>query len=359
MVAKTFRGLEDVLCDELTHLGALNVQPGIRSVSFEGDLAMLYTANLCCRTALRILKPVCRFTAASTDELYDRIRSYDWTPYLSPDSTFAIDSTISGSIFTHSRYVTYRVKDGITDFFADRCGRRPSVRVSGADVQLDVHIEGDRVTVSLNSSGESLSKRGYRKEHTDAPINEVLAAGIIMKTGWNGHSNFIDPMCGSGTFLIEAALIAANINPGIYREHFAFESWPDFDRDLFEELYNDDSQEREFNYKIYGGDIDPEAVGITLRNVRSARVVDMVEGRCCPMSSWTETPDPGILITNPPYGERLRPADMEELYRSLGTTLKHYFKGWEAWILGYRDEHFNTIGLNPSVKFPILTGALD
>lgn len=359
MVAKTFKGLEEVLRDELIALGALNVEIGQRMVSFEGDLGMMYKANLCCRTALRILKPIAKFTASDTDELYDTVRDFEWEKYLTPDSTFAVDSTVNSSEFTHSRFVTYRVKDGIVDHFNDLYNRRPSIRLSGADLILNVHIFEDRVTISLDSSGEPLSKRGYRTEATQAPLNEVLAAGIIMKTGWRGDSNFVDPMCGSGTFLVEAALIAANINPGIYRDSFAFERWPDFDPDLFENLYNDDSGEREFKFRIYGGDIDPEAVAIARANVRRARVDSMVDIVCRPFEEWTDAPEAGILITNPPYGERLRPDNILALYSSIGSVLKKEFKGYHAWLLGYDDEHFASIGLKPSVKFPLLNGSLE
>ena len=319
MVAKTFQGLEDVLRDELISLGAENVEMGRRMVSFEGDLEMMYKANLCCRTALRILKPIEKFTAYNPDDLYDAVREIEWEKYMTPDTTFSIDSTVNSEDFTHSKYVTYRVKDGIVDHFRDTTGLRPSIRVTGADIIFNVHIDSNRVTISLDSSGEPLSKRGYREEQKDAPINEVLAAGIIMKTGWRGDCNFADPMCGSGTFLTEAALIAANINPGIYRKGFAFEKWPDFDKELFEELYNDDSNEREFHYKIYGGDIDPEAVQAARKNIKSAQVDDMVELSCRPMSDWTDNPEPGILVMNPPYGKRIKSDDMTELYRSIGT----------------------------------------
>jgi putative N6-adenine-specific DNA methylase len=359
MVAKTFKGLEDVLRDELITLGAQNVETGIRMVTFDGDLEMMYKANLCCRTALRILKPIVKFTASSTDELYDEVRDIDWEEFLTPDSTFAIDSTVNSAEFTHSKFVTYRVKDGIADHFYDKYQRRPSIRLSGADVQLNVHISDNRVTISLDSSGEPLIKRGYRVEQTEAPINEVLAAGIIMKTGWKGESNFFDPMCGSGTFLIEAALIAANINPGIYRENFAFERWNDFDRELFESLYNDDSAEREFAFRIYGSDISPEAIAIARKNIKAARIDDMVELACRPFAECVEPPEAGIMITNPPYGERIKPDDMNALYHSIGSTLKKYYPGWHAWILGYKEEHFADIGLKPSVKFPILNGNLE
>lgn len=360
MVAKTFQGLEDVLRDELIALGAQNVETGLRMVAFEGDLELLYKANLCCRTALRVLKPIVKFSAVDPEQLYDFVRDMKWEDYMTPDSTFAVDSTVNSSLFTHSKYVAYRVKDAIADHFNDLYGRRPSIRLSGADIQLNVHIQEDRVTISLDSSGEPLSKRGYRVEQTEAPINEVLAAGIIMKTGWHGESDFADPMCGSGTFLIEAALIAGNINPGIYRESFAFEKWPDFDADLFESIYNDDSSERDITCEIMGGDIDPNAVAIARKNIKAARLESNISIVCRPMQEWDENGrDGGTLITNPPYGERLRPTDMETLYRQIGETLKFHFEGWHAWILGYRDEHFSAIGLRPSVKFPILNGALE
>ncbi|MDE6027642.1 MAG: hypothetical protein K2G23_06195, partial [Muribaculaceae bacterium] len=359
MVAKTFQGLEDVLRDELISLGAENVEMGRRMVSFEGDLAIMYKANLCCRTALRILKPIEKFTAHDPDELYDIVRDIEWEKYMTPSTTFSIDSTVNSDEFTHSKFVTYRVKDGIVDHFRDMTGERPSIRVTGADLMLNVHIFEDRVTISLDSSGEPLSKRGYRLEQTEAPINEVLAAGIIMKTGWRGDCNFVDPMCGSGTFLIEAALIAGNINPGIYREHFAFEKWDDFDKELFEEIYNDDSAERDFDFKIYGGDIDPEAVAIARKNIKSAKVDDMVELSCRPMSDWTDNPEAGILVMNPPYGARLRPDDMTELYRGIGTCLKKNFPGYHAWIIGMNDDDFANIGLKPSMKIPLLNGSLE
>ena len=359
MVAKTFQGLEDVLRDELISLGAENVETGRRMVSFEGDLELMYKANLCCRTALRVLKPIEKFTAYNPDELYDMVRDIPWEKYMTPQTTFMIDSTVNSGDFPHSKFVTYRVKDGIVDHFRDMSGERPSVRVTDADLMLNVHIDSNRVTISLDSSGEPLSKRGYRDEQTEAPINEVLAAGIIMLTGWRGESNFVDPMCGSGTFLIEAALIAANINPGIYRKGFAFEKWPDFDKDLFEDLYNDDSQERDFNFKIYGGDIDPEAVQTSRRNIKSAQVDDMIELSCRNMSEWTDNPEPGVLVMNPPYGRRLKPDDIEILYRSIGTNLKRNFSGWQAWVIGLDDPLFDNIGLKPSTKIPLLNGSLE
>ena len=359
MVAKTFQGLEDVLSEELISLGAENVEQGTRMVSFEGDLALMYKANLCCRTALRILKPIFKFDASDPDELYDVVRDIEWEKYLSPESTFAIETTVHSNEFRHSKYVAYRVKDGIVDHFSDRYGKRPSIRLKGADIILDVHISETRVTISLDSSGEPLSYRGYRLEQTKAPLNEVLAAGIIMKTGWKGEKPFADPMCGSGTFLIEAALIAANINPGIYRKSFAFETWPDFDKDLFEELYNDDSGEREPTCPIYGGDIDPEAVSIARKNIATARVGDYITLKCLSMADWKENGQEGVLVMNPPYGERLKPEKLDDLYTMIGRSLKKDFQGWDAWVLGYRQELFDQIKLKPTVKYTLFNGALE
>ena len=361
MVAKTFQGLEDVLAEELRDLGALNVEPGKRMVSFEGDLEMLYRANLCCRTALRILKPIYKFIARNTDELYEFTKEFDWGSLMNVNSTFSIDTVAYSDEFTHSRFVTYRVKDAIVDWFKDRYGedKRPGVRLQDADVMINVHIAGDRVTLSLDSSGESLHKRGYRVAQTEAPINEVLAAGIILKSGWRGDCPLVDPMCGSGTFLIEAALIAANITPGVYRKHFSFEHWRDFDAELFDRLYNDDSNEREFEYKIYGADISPKAVEIAQKNIRSAGVGRMIELETKPLSAWEEAPENGILITNPPYGERISSEDMDGLYELIGQKLKNVFKGYHAWIIGYREEYFHRIGLAASMKMPILNGSLE
>lgn len=361
MVAKTMQGLEEVLAEELRNLGAKRVQPGRRMVAFEGDLELLYKANLCCRTALRILKPISKFIANDPDSLYDMVKQIDWGQYLTIDKAFSVDVVAFSDVFTHSQYVTYRVKDAIVDWFKDRFGddKRPGVRLQDADVIINVHIDGDRVTISLDSSGQSLHKRGYRVAQTEAPINEVLAAGIILRSGWRGDSPLVDPMCGSGTFLIEAALIAANINPGVYRKNFAFENWRDFDSELFTRLYNDDSGERDFNFKIYGADISPKAVAIARENIKAAGVGRFINLECRPLSSWEEAPEGGVLITNPPYGERISVDDMTGLYSLIGEKLKKVFKGYNAWIIAYRKELFDKIGLAASEKIEILNGSLE
>lgn len=359
LVAKTFQGLEDVLAEELRRLGAEDIRQGTRMVAFKGDKAMMYKANFCCRTALRILKQIHTFHASDADALYEEAKKFEWEKLLSPEKTFAIDSVVYSEEFRHSKFVTYRVKDAIADYFTEKYGRRPSIRITNPDIRLNVHIYRDEVTLSLDSSGESLHLRGYRVDQTEAPINEVLAAGLILKTGWDGNSNFIDPMCGSGTFLIEAALIARNINPGIFRSNFAFEKWPDFDQSLFESIYNDDSGERDFNYKIYGSDISPKAIAITARNIKSAGVGKYIDLKIQPLQDYEEAPQPGILVTNPPYGERLVDEDIDALYEAIGERLKKVFKGYHAWIISNKSEHFDKIGLRPSIRIPVLNGALE
>ncbi|MBR1882950.1 MAG: RNA methyltransferase [Muribaculaceae bacterium] len=357
MVAKTFQGLEGVLADELRALGAQDVMQGVRMVSFMGDKELLYKANFCCRTALRILKPFYKFKSSSADDLYEQVKTYDWSTILNVDSTFAIDSTTHGEEFRHSRFVTYRVKDAIADFFMERDGKRPSIRVTNPDIHIDVHINGNEVTLSLDSSGEPLYRRGWRKGQGEAPINEVLAAGIIKLAGWDGQTDLVDPMCGSGTFLVEAALIAANINPGVFRQHYAFQQWDDYDADLFSSIYNDDSGEREFQHKIYGSDIDAKSVAIARANVKSAGVARMVELEMRDLADIQEVPEHGTLITNPPYDVRLR-AD-ESLYSLLGQKLKFVFKGYHAWVIANDGELFDQIALKPSVKYPLVNGSIE
>lgn len=362
MVAKTFQGLEDVLAAELKAIGATDIQTGKRMVSFTGDLSTLYKANFCCRTALRVLKPFYTFEATDADELYAKVKEFDWGSLMSVTQTFAIDTVAFSEEFRHSQFVTYRVKDGIVDWFRDTLGddQRPRVRLDGADIMINVHISGRKVTLSLDSSGESLHKRGWRKQQTEAPINEVLAAGIILMSGWDATTPFVDPMCGSGTFLIEAAMIAAGIYPGIYRRHFAFENWPDFNPELLDEIYNDDSAERPVTVPIVGADISPRALEITRENARNAGVERYLTLEVRPVSQWTEAPQPaGTLVTNPPYGKRIGADDMNALYASIGKTLKHVFTGYHAWIIGYEDEYFHEIGLAPSQRIAVNNGGLD
>lgn len=359
MIAKTMAGLEDVLAEELIGLGANNLEIGKRMVSFEGDLALMYKANIQCWTALRILRPVYEFKAKTTDDIYKKVKAMNWFEHLTENSTFAIDAITFSDYFTHSKFVAYRVKDAIADYFMQRTEKRPSVNVENPDLLINFHIAHDKCTLSFDSSGESLHKRGYRVAQTEAPLNEVLAAGMILKTGWCGGSDFIDPMCGSGTLLIEAAMIAMNVPPGIYRQNFAFEKWKNFNADLFETIYNDDSGEREFKYKIYGSDISSEAIAIAAKNVKNAGLDKSIDLKVMPFESYTEAPsENAILVTNPPYGERIKPEDLFGLYENIGERLKHVFMGYSAWILSYKKECFDKIGLKPSKKIQLVNGSL-
>ena len=359
MVAKTFLGLEGVLADELRALGAEGVTEGNRVVYFKGDKEMLYRANFACRTAVRILKPFITLSSTSADDLYEQLKTFDWEQLMTVNTTFAIDATVYSENCNNSRFVTYRVKDAIADYFNEKYGKRPSIRVSNPEIRFDVHISGREVTLSLDSSGDPLFKRGWRVAQTDAPINEVLAAGIILLSGWDGKTDLIDPMCGSGTFLIEAALIAANIAPGVYRDNYAFQQWPDYDEELFNSIYNDDSKEREFTHKIYGSDIEGKAIAIARANVKNAGLIKYIELERRDFNDIEQVPASGTLISNPPYGERLNVEDIDQFYRDLGSKLKHTFRGYNAWFICYDKEQYFKIGLKPSVKYALNNGGLD
>jgi putative N6-adenine-specific DNA methylase len=359
MVAKTLFGLEEILAEELITLGANDVQIGRRMVSFTGDKEMMYKANFYCRTALRILKPIYSFKAKDADTVYQKAKEVQWDDYLSLDSTFSIDPVVNSEDFKHSKFVAYKTKDAIADYFTEKYGKRPSVRVNNPDIYISIHISHNDCTLSIDSSGESLHKRGYRIEQTEAPLNEVLAAGMILKTGWKGDSNFVDPMCGSGTLLIEAAMIALNIAPGIHRRSFAFEKWRDFDADLFERIYNDESGEREFTFKCYGSDISPVAIDVATKNIRNTGLSKYIELKTIPFQQYTEAPLPGIMVTNPPYGERISSRDLMGLYNMIGERMKHAFTGYDVWILSYKDECFQQIALRPKKRFTLMNGSLE
>lgn len=359
LIAKTFQGLEEVLAQELIELGASNIEIGRRMVSFTGDKAMMYKANFCLRTAIRILKPIKHFTAQTADEVYDAVKSIAWENYLDNMSSFAVDAVVFSTEFRHSKFVAYKVKDAIVDYFREKTGNRPSVRINNPDLSINIHIAENQCTLSLDSSGESLHRRGYRQEQVEAPLNEVLAAGIILMTGWRGECDLIDPMCGSGTIPIEAALIARNIAPGVFRKEYGFEKWKDFDQELFDSIYNDDSQEKEFTHKIYGYDNNPKANEIATHNVKAAGVSKDVVLAIQPFQQFEQPSEKSIIIMNPPYGERISSEDLLGLYQMIGERLKHAFAGNDAWILSYRDECFDQIGLKASVKVPLFNGALE
>lgn len=361
MIAKTFKGLEEVLAGELVELGANNVQLERRAVSFTGDKRLLYRANLCLRTASRVLVPITTFKAGDADAVYEQVKQIDWAQYMTLQTGFQIDATVYSDTFRHSRYVTYRVKDAIVDWWNEKEGKRPNVKLSNPDLSLNVHIANETVTLSLDSSGESLHKRGYRVANTEAPINEALAAGMLLMAGWKGEMDFFDLMCGSGTLLIEAALIAQNIAPGIFRKGFAFEKWADFDKELFEDIYNDDSAERPFTHHIYGSDASFYAVQQALKNVKSAgqqRTIEVRQIRLQEIKRDNQTP--ALIMVNPPYGERLaQDKDVMRLYADMGTAFKHQFTGSTAWVISSNEDALKCIGLKPSKRIKLLNGELE
>ena len=359
LIAKTFMGLEPVLAQELTQLGANNVQIGRRMVSFTGNKEMMYRANFQLHTAIRILKPIRHFKAGSADDVYEEVKKVDWSKYIEKGKTFSVDSVVYSDEFRNSRFVTYKVKDAIVDQFRENTGDRPNISVSNPDIRLNIHIAEDKATLSLDSSGESLHRRGYRQESVEAPLNEVLAAGMILMTGWKGDTDFVDPMCGSGTLLVEAALIARNMSPGIFRKKFAFERWSDFDQELFDTIYNDDSQEREFKHHIYGYDVDIKAVNTARLNVRAAGLTSDITVEEADFKDFKRPEEKTIMVCNPPYGERISTPNLLGTYKMIGERLKHEFMGNDAWILSYREECFDQIGLKPSIKIPVYNGSLE
>lgn len=359
LIAKTFQGLEEVLAQELIELGANDVQIGRRMVSFSGDQEMMYRANFCLRTAVRVLKPISHFRARNADDVYKAVKEIEWNEFLDLDTSFVVDTTVYSTEFRNSKFVAYKVKDAIVDYFMEREGKRPNISVSNPDLRLNIHIAEESCTLSLDSSGESLHLRGYRTATVDAPINEVLAAALIKMSGWQFDCDLIDPFCGSGTILVEAALMARNIYPGVFRRKFGFENWKDFNPELLRSIFDDDSNERTFEHRIIGADINLRAVEAAQANAKAAGVADLITVEQREIRNFTHPESPALLITNPPYGERLRPEDLSDIYRTLGEKLKREFQGGEAWVISSREELFDSMRLRPSFKVPLQNGSLD
>jgi len=360
MVAKTLQGLEEVLAEELKEIGAENIEVGCRSVSYYGTKETLYKSNFWLRTALRVLKPIYVFNARTIDEFYGNARKFDWTSVMELSHKFAVESVVNSELFPHSRYIALKLKDAIADQFRDRFGKRPFVDPKKPHITFHIHVNNDVCTVSLDSSGESLHRRGYRVAQDVAPINEVLAAGLIKLSGWNGDSVFIDPMCGSGTILIEAALIAYGIAPGIFRQHFGFENWLDFDEQLLQSIYNDDSRERDFEYLILGRDISKQAIASAMENIKESGLNKKIDLGVASIFDYNPPKvDNGIVITNPPYGERLKKEQIENFYKQLSDVFKNKYAGYDVWIISSNQEALRSFGLRPSKKINLLNGALE
>lgn len=360
MVAKTLFGFEDLLEKELTQLGAQHVKKGVRSVSFVGDKGFMYKANLGLRTAIKILKPIKSFTVNSEQELYNKIYAMNWSEYLKPTGTLAIDATIHSDLFKHSLFIAQKAKDAIVDKFRDTTGQRPNVDLKFPDLKVNVRIDRNQCTISLDSSGDSLHKRGYKLATNIAPINEVLAAGLIMLSGWDGQSDFMDPMCGSGTMLIEAAMIACNIPPNLMRKEFAFERWEDWDVDLFEKIEESLlNKTRDFHYTITGYDKAPSAVKKAQENIKNAELDDFITVK---HEDFFKTQKGGErklhMVFNPPYGERLN-IDLQEFYKNIGDTLKQNYPNTDAWFITSNLEALKFVGLRPSRKIQLFNAKLE
>jgi putative N6-adenine-specific DNA methylase len=361
LTAKTSFGFEDLLVEELKELGAENIRKATRAVMFEGDLALMYKANLWSRVSLRILKPIATFPASSEQMLYEGVKRTDWSQYLTPDDTLAVDAVVSRSHLTHTLYIAQKTKDGIVDQLRNRLGTRPDVDTSRPTVRVNVHISQDIATISLDSSGESLHKRGYRQQPGDAPLNETLAAGMVLLSGWDKNSDLYDPMCGSGTILIEAALIARNIAPGSYRKEFGFERWNDFDMDLWNEIVEEAkaAQRPQGDLRITGTDKSIQAIRNAVENARAAGLERDIDLISLPFEDYMPDPVPKMIITNPPYGGRITDDDLFGLYKTLGDTFKKRYQGATAWVLTANREAAHKVGLHPSRKIPLFNGALE
>lgn len=360
LTAKTFFGLEQVLAEELEGIGAGDIQIRNRAVTFTGTKETMYKANYHLRTAISILKPVCTYNAQNEDELYKYAQLVNWDMFLKKGFTFAVESTVHSKLFKHSQYAALKIKDAIVDQLFKKYGSRPDVDTENPNVLINLHIANDLVMLSLNSSGEPLYKRGYRVAADLAPLNESLAAGLVLLSGWNKRSPLIDPMCGSGTIAIEAALIAHNIPPGIYRQSFGFEKWFDFDQELFENVTSEESDEEERKIAILASDMSPRATSIAIKNIQSASLGRFIRCTTVPFEDMENRfPMGGTIIINPPYGERMRPDTLKSIYSKIGSTLKHNFPGFTAWVISSNQDALRNIGLQYRDKFKLFNGTLE
>lgn len=360
MVAKTFFGFEELLAKELTQLGAQQVALGTRVVSFVGDKGFMYKANLALRTAIKILKPIKTFKAYNDKSLYDGMMKIDWSEYMNEHQTFVFETTLHSEHFNHSQFVALKSKDAVVDQFRERTGKRPNIDKDFPDVRFHIHIDRDVCTVSLDTSGESLHRRGYKSATNIAPINEVLAAGMLLLSGWDGQSHFLDPMCGSGTILAEAAMIACNIPANINRKEFAFEKWSDWDSELFDKVLDSLLKKtREFHYTITGYDKAPSAVAKAKDNIKNANLDEYVTVKQANFFETEKTTEgPLHMVFNPPYGERLD-IDLERFYREIGDTLKQSYPNTNAWFITANLEALKFVGLKPSRKIKLFNGKLE
>lgn len=356
---KTFFGLEEILAKEIQKLGGRNVEIKNRAVTCEGDLGFLYKINYSCRTALKIIVPILTFKAWDEHRFYDKLFDFPWDSIMDTNQSFAIDTTINSERFKHSQFMTLKMKDAIVDFFKAKYRKRPDIETKNPDIKFHLHIDRELVTISLDSSGEPLFKRGYRKEQTQAPINEVLASGMLQLAGWNGKENFLDPMCGSGTLLIEAAMIALNLPAQIFRKGFAFQNWKNYDAELFTKIKEFRLNKiQEFTGKIIGYDIDSQALKVAQANISFAELGDIIEIKKQNFFESQKELFPLLMVFNPPYNERISIND-EAFYKKIGDTFKQNYPNTLSWIISSDLEAVKKIGLRPSKKIKLFNGKLE
>jgi putative N6-adenine-specific DNA methylase len=370
LLAKTFAGLEEVLANEIDQLGGENIRIIKRGVEFEGDKRLLYRANLELRTALRILTPIASFKATNEVVFYNQVKAINWEKYMSVNQTFAVDAVVRSTFFTHSQYIGLKTKDALVDLFREKFFKRPNVNTITPDLLINVHINGEDVTISLDSSGEALFKRGYRVDTLDAPINEVLAAGMIALSGWTPSLPFVDAMCGSGTFLVEAAQKAYNIPPQYGRDYFCFKRWLDFDKALFDDIIkNQQAQVNDFEHNIKGSDLSFQAIRVSERNIEAAGLkgkiplerkdfFKLIPEAVTPIDAETPAKN-GVVIMNPPYDERMKMEDAQAYYKQIGDTMKKNWKGWDVWLISSNLDALKSIGLKTSRRISLFNGALE
>lgn len=360
IIIKTSFGLEEVLIEELKQLGICNVELGNRFVSFTGNLSDIYKANLWLRTANRIIVPLKTFKITSDVDLYNKVKLIAWDKYFSVNQSFLIDSTVFSPLFNHTKYAAFKAKDAIVDQFRDKYNVRPNINTENPDIRINLHIDADNnCTLGLDSSGELLSKRGYKESQSMAPIKEDLAAGLILLSDWDKHSTFIDLFCGSGTLLIEAAMIAKNIAPNLKREKFGFMNWKNYDTDLFNKIKKEAIEvQKPLENKIIGVEISGRSLGMARANISSAGLLNVIELHKKDFKEFNAPKEKGVIVSNPPYGERIG-ENVDELYKDFGDTLKKQYNGYSAWFISSNMEALKKVGLKPSRKIKLFNGNLE
>ncbi|MBN2349812.1 MAG: RNA methyltransferase [Bacteroidales bacterium] len=360
IIAKTYQGLEGVLAEEIRQLGAENVAIIRRAVRFDGDERLLYMSNIYLRTAIRILKPIYNSVLNKAEDLYDVVRQIDWSQYFTVYNTFYIDAVTYSKHFNNSHFVAQRTKDAIVDQYRDKYGQRPDIDLNNPHIRIHIHIVENNISIALDSSGESLHKRGYRKFQGKAPLNEVLAAGLIQLSGWDGKISFVDPMCGSGTLAIEAALLASGIPAGFFRKQFAFQNWKSYNRNLFDSIKNEINRQKSTDFpEIVASDVSLPAIESAKENAKTAGVLNRIQFNNIAFEHTKAYAKTGILIMNPPYGERLKVDKINDFYKLIGDTLKQNYAGYDAWIFSGNKQAIKAVGLRPDRKISLYNGSIE